>query len=171
MTDILFSGSNNRFRLRSGSDRGQMWLINNALTAEWLLGGNQTLLVGLDRFTELLTDASLEELTTGEDTEQSGSFRRGHIRHEATNHIVTVVSRDGVTRHLRRVVLTLAGIAELRAILFDRLHAGDISSFEIDAAEDATAAQVIAWAESFAENAQQSNLLDISQGLFSGGIS
>jgi hypothetical protein len=97
-------------------------------------------------------------------------FLRSNFRHEATNHIVTVVSRDGVTRHLRRVALTLAQIAELKAVLFDRVHAGDIASFEIDAAEDLTAAQVVAWAASFGDSAQQSSLLDISTGtLFSSG--
>lgn len=97
-------------------------------------------------------------------------FLRSTFRHEATNHIITVVSRDGITRHLRRVALTLVQIAELKAVLYDRVHAGDIASFEIDAAEDTTAAQVIAWAASFADRSEQSSLLDISQDtLFSGG--
>lgn len=98
-------------------------------------------------------------------------FLRRQFRHEATNHIVTVVSRDGITRHLRRVALTLVGIAELRAILFDRLHAGDIASFEIDAAEDCTSSNVMQWAASFALDGQQTNLIDISQNtLFGGGV-
>lgn len=97
-------------------------------------------------------------------------FLRRQFRHEATNHIVTVVSRDGITRHLRRVALTLVQIAELKAILFDRVHAGDIASFEIDAAEDCTSFSVMQWAASFALDGQQTNLIDISQNtLFSGG--
>lgn len=98
------------------------------------------------------------------------SFRRSQFHHQSTNHIVTVVSRDGTTRLLRRVALTLAQIAELRAVLFDRLHAGDITSFEIDAAEDMTPAEVLTWAASFANNAAQDSLLATSQNtLFSGG--
>ena len=112
-------------------------------------------------------EATKETSTTGEPT--PASFLRGSRLFQPTNHIVTVVSRDKVTRHLRRVALTLAQIAELKAVLFDRVAAGDIASFEIDAAEDVTASQVIEWAASFAKDAQQSNLLDISQNPMCGG--
>jgi hypothetical protein len=61
--DILYSES--EFRLTSGIDEGTMWLIRNTITREWIMGGNQTILVTLDRYTELLLDAQLEGLTVG----------------------------------------------------------------------------------------------------------
>lgn len=63
MSDIIYS--ENDYRLRAGTDRGQMWLISNAFTPEWILGENQTVLLSLDRYAELLLDSQLDGLTVG----------------------------------------------------------------------------------------------------------
>lgn len=63
MTDIIYT--ENSHRLRAGTERGQLWLISHAYTSEWVRGQNQTVLLNLDRYTELLRDAQLDGLAVG----------------------------------------------------------------------------------------------------------
>jgi len=97
------------------------------------------------------------------------AFLRGSRQLAPCSHIVEVETRNG-SRIFRRVSLTAGQMAQVEAQLMELQHTGEIRSYLLAGANDATFPELTAWLHDIGTHAQQSPLLDISQDtLFSGG--
>ncbi len=96
-------------------------------------------------------------------------FLRGSRVLAPANHIVEVETRNG-SRIFRRVSLTAEQMAAVESCLMELQHTGEIRSYLLAAANDATYTELLSWLSDIGMPAQQGELINISQDtLFSGG--
>ncbi len=97
------------------------------------------------------------------------SFLRGSRQLSPVSHIVQVETANG-SKIFRRVSLNCEQMAAIESKLMQLQHDGEINSYLLAAANDATFPELTAWLDEIGKPAHQGELISIEQNtLFSGG--
>lgn len=96
-------------------------------------------------------------------------FLRGARQLEPCSHIVKVVTRNG-SEIFRRCSLTAGQMSAIESRLMELQHVGEIRSYLLASANDATFPELTQWLYDLAIHPAQPELLNVQVGtLFSGG--